>query len=857
MKKTLILIVVAVQFGFGFAAAQVEDDFSSASVETYRQKAENGDSQGQYLYAKALAYGLSVPKDEKKAFDYAQKSASAGNSDGLNLVGVCYQYGLGCVKNDGCAVKYYEKAVAKGNIKAKANLALCYMLGNGAVRNERKGMDLLEAAANEGSALAKYKLALCRIYGFCGCKKDIQQGVPIVQEYALKGDLDAMLQMGILCENGLGVERDYNVAREWFEKAAAQGNGKAKEKLEIYAKKPTEGQSRLVQGSVLNLCESIYHDSADLFAEEIIAAEMYLSSPQMLAKLNLRQKATVELFHAVLESKIRKNFYCIKDGKVEGGSFYYAYRLATEYPSSYFAHWAYEKMLEWSHMMSDESGANETKAMSSAKVKRRIRQGLKVDLLDRMCKSIDESKIWRGGMSRDSVMSILDIPKDVRAAYDIAVPCWKRDFAGFSFGGVGLGARVCDIQGLGKKIQLNSTYFGREDVYVLNHPTLGFSHCRLWLTKNYGVVRKIELYNLTGVNHFNVVREALQKQGVVFPKYEGGRGHIRAEHGDVSISLYTKKVDHWKNGLVLSIVDEGSAGRDEAKFKADGCKMNNATLSRLSAEIDMTKRWIDESNEIADGASGVCGLALGMSIADVLKQKSLWTTWDYCGVTNEGVRIEKDSIEFDMAKKKESVDRRIHLVLQKPFRGMKDVYLEFTPLSRLYKIEVLARWDGSDGGLDDELSVILDLLAKKFSRADAPVGLADYEIDEKNSLSLLESQFLRIESGIILPNVRVQWRLIRTHITNRKGWRFEHKNGASYETRLIAYKKQVSLDSFDGESLLGNVSMKSGYQKAFCLESDAILFHDECCVRLEALEKEKDGLESEVKTVTQEDLDAL
>ena len=862
MKNALVLVVTVIGFAFSFAAPQsVEDDFSQTSVEVYKQKAENGDPKGQYLYAKALAYGLSVQKDEEKAFTLAQKSACAGNAEAMNMVGVFYQCGIGVQTNAQESVKWFEQALDRGCARARENLAMCYLYGKGVIRDEPRGVRLLDQAANDGVTSSRYRIALCRIYGFFGCKKNVQQGVPIIREFATNGDSDAMQQMGILYENGLGVERNYDVARDWFEKAAAKGNGKAKEKLVVYAKKSKDGQYRLVQVSVLGLCESIYDDSADLVAEEMTAAEEYLSNPQVLAKLNLKQKATAELFNAVLESKIRKNFYRIKDGKVEGGSFYHAYRLAAEYPTSYFAHWAYEKMLEWSRMMSDESGANDTTTVSSAEMKRRIRQGLKVErskkvdngrnLLDRMCKSLDESKIWRGGMSRDSVMCILDIPKDVRTAYDIAVPCWKRDFTRFSFHGIGLGMQIDEISVLGKRTHVDE--LGDEgDAYLLNRPILGFTHCRLEVTPNYGEVRKILIF---GGGDIGAVRSELVSQGVVFPRERSVRYGTNvdvAECGDVRITLGER------GGF--SILDTKADARDGGRFEGKGDKKNAVLISRLSSEIRMTKRWIDESNEIANGASGVCGLMLGMSIAEVLKQKSLWATWDYCGTTNEGVRVEKDSIEFDLTdlmKNKRSADRRIHLVLQKPFRGMKDAYLEFTPLSRLHKIELLARWDGSDGGIEDELSVILDLLAKKFSRVDAPIGFTDYKINEKNSLSMLESQFLRIENGIIQPNVRFHWCLVRTHITNRKGWIFEHGNGASYGTRLTAYKKQVSLDSFDSESLLGNASMKSGYQKAFCLESDAVLFHDECRVRLDALEKERSGLEGEVKKATQEDLDAL
>lgn len=278
MKNALVLVVTVIGFEFSFAAPQsVEDDFSQTSVEVYKQKAENGDPKGQYLYAKALAYGLSVQKDEEKAFTLAQKSACAGNAEAMNMVGVFYQCGIGVQTNAQESVKWFEQALDRGCARARENLAMCYLYGKGVIRDEPRGVRLLDQAANDGVTSSRYRIALCRIYGFFGCKKNVQQGVPIIREFATNGDSDAMQQMGILYENGLGVERNYDVARDWFEKAAAKGNGKAKEKLAVYAKKSKDGQYRLVQVSVLGLCESIYDDSADLVAEEMTAAEEYLS----------------------------------------------------------------------------------------------------------------------------------------------------------------------------------------------------------------------------------------------------------------------------------------------------------------------------------------------------------------------------------------------------------------------------------------------------------------------------------------------------------------------------------------------------------------------------------------------------
>ncbi|WP_206442815.1 tetratricopeptide repeat protein [Aliarcobacter cryaerophilus] len=54
-------------------------------------------------------------------------------------------------------------------------------------------------------------------------KGDFKTAFTIWQDFALKGDSSAQFNLGIMYYNGYGVNQDYLKAKEWFEKAAAQG----------------------------------------------------------------------------------------------------------------------------------------------------------------------------------------------------------------------------------------------------------------------------------------------------------------------------------------------------------------------------------------------------------------------------------------------------------------------------------------------------------------------------------------------------------------------------------------------------------------------------------------------------------
>lgn len=128
-----------------------------------------------------------------------------------NLGHVDAQYTLACClpKKEGfCAesvesFQNYEKAVAQGHVGAHIGLGANYWLGVGVEKNEKKGIALMdkanelwEAAAQNGDAEAQVNLGVSYYYGISGVKTDVEKG------------------------------------KAWFQKAAEQGNERAKSELD-------------------------------------------------------------------------------------------------------------------------------------------------------------------------------------------------------------------------------------------------------------------------------------------------------------------------------------------------------------------------------------------------------------------------------------------------------------------------------------------------------------------------------------------------------------------------------------------------------------------------------------------------
>ena len=123
------------------------------------------------------------------------------------------------------------EAADLGDGEAMCNLAVCHAQGLGGVpRDARKAFDFSLAAADMGLATAQSNAAHMFANG---------QGTP--QDYARytgagrlqnQQTTDAMYNLGVLHQHGLGTPMDLAAARRWFTDAADQGHGPAARALE-------------------------------------------------------------------------------------------------------------------------------------------------------------------------------------------------------------------------------------------------------------------------------------------------------------------------------------------------------------------------------------------------------------------------------------------------------------------------------------------------------------------------------------------------------------------------------------------------------------------------------------------------
>lgn len=139
-----------------------------------------------------------IHKDERKAFDMFLKAAKLGYSPAQFRLGCCYEYGtLGCPIDPKRSIAWYSKAAEKGEAESELALSGWYLTGSEGILQQSDTEAYLWArrAAEKGLAKAEYAL-------------------------------------GYFSEVGIGVKADFEEAKEWYYKAAAQKHPKAATRLQ-------------------------------------------------------------------------------------------------------------------------------------------------------------------------------------------------------------------------------------------------------------------------------------------------------------------------------------------------------------------------------------------------------------------------------------------------------------------------------------------------------------------------------------------------------------------------------------------------------------------------------------------------
>jgi TPR repeat protein len=130
-----------------------------------KRASELGFAPAQWELAFCLFHGRGVRKDEKKAFEWAKRSADQGSPEGLNLVGWAYRTGTGAKRNQEEAYRYFLQGAEKGSAAAMFNLGALYETKVVGEPDFEKAAYWHRRAADRGMPGAQWRLGMLLAQG--------------------------------------------------------------------------------------------------------------------------------------------------------------------------------------------------------------------------------------------------------------------------------------------------------------------------------------------------------------------------------------------------------------------------------------------------------------------------------------------------------------------------------------------------------------------------------------------------------------------------------------------------------------------------------------------------------------------
>jgi len=194
--------------------------------------AESGDAAAQFQLARAYLRGEGVPKDVNKAFSLMKAAADQGHADAIGGLGYFYSAGIAVPKDPDLAAEWFRKGAEKGSAKAQLNLGKWLLDGKDQApaaceKNRQLGLQWIQKAAGQNLPEATLSYGMILYYGDHGVAKDPEAAARYLKIAGDGGFADAQNILGVICEKGQGLPKDESAAREWYRKAALQGQARA------------------------------------------------------------------------------------------------------------------------------------------------------------------------------------------------------------------------------------------------------------------------------------------------------------------------------------------------------------------------------------------------------------------------------------------------------------------------------------------------------------------------------------------------------------------------------------------------------------------------------------------------------
>ena len=217
------------------------------AFDDWQQADAAGDPRGALYLGVLYDTGFGVAKDPAQARVWYRRAAEAGSVAGAFNLAIMNDAGVGGPQDLAEAAAWYARAAKSGYGRAEYNLASLYETGSGVPRNRNRAIDLYARAAAHGITAARSHLAAlgqasrvpprnspsepvqdAAMQEFTQAQQELlSRGVgAAAQAFALfhraaeEHNPPAEYDIGYCYEHGIGVAKDADQARVWYQRAA-------------------------------------------------------------------------------------------------------------------------------------------------------------------------------------------------------------------------------------------------------------------------------------------------------------------------------------------------------------------------------------------------------------------------------------------------------------------------------------------------------------------------------------------------------------------------------------------------------------------------------------------------------------
>ena len=168
--------------------------------------------------------GQGVKKDPQAAYSWFLPAAEAGLTLAQNALGTMYEAGEGVTQSDSDAVAWFQKSALAGDVFGMDRLAVHLRLGRGVTWDESAASQWFQKAAEAGYAPSESSYGYGFMQGLGGFTQDYNQAATWLTRAAQQGDPYAILNLGVLYQNGWGVEQNPRTAHDLYMKVVDNPN---------------------------------------------------------------------------------------------------------------------------------------------------------------------------------------------------------------------------------------------------------------------------------------------------------------------------------------------------------------------------------------------------------------------------------------------------------------------------------------------------------------------------------------------------------------------------------------------------------------------------------------------------------